>query len=385
MIRSLARLAFGLTVALCAASQLPLRAAAAGAYVSTSVYLHAQCVGNPLNGPTISPSAVGECAPDPFGAGSTQWFVAADGHSIDMYTFADDKCTNWLSADHFEAGPVSCVPYYDAEAGFVLYKRVQLTAPIPAGSAAPPFNWPPRDALEFIRCTDTSCSQQCTSFHAERLGVCNALGNAVGTIMKTCTRPTQYGVAKQMYTELSYGTSKCNSRPLQADLWPADGTRDNRFATCNRVAPRTYAVCSSDLSAAASTPYPLDLEVAYVQYDWSNSCGVQDAMPLTQLSLYANATCAFGEYYAAYADGLVELDYTFADPTHCRPMPTKPTIVGKVDQCVLNSQDDSSHMWTSVLSPYAQSMAFACAIGWDQTPFCGRQPQRRIKQRLSKW
>jgi hypothetical protein len=316
---------------------------------------------------------VGECTPA--GAVWTQLFVAADGRSVDDYTFFDAKCSNWLTATHLAAGSNSCMPFFDAASQSVHFLRTQLTAPLPSGSAPPPFTWPPRDGLEFFRCTDEHCMRQCSSYRADRLGVCeqaNAGNAGPASSMKTCTRPTS--MSPQFYTELRFDGPGCTNAPLKANLWPADGTWDNRFATCQLYqSQRMYARCPSDLSAAAATPYPLKLEVAQLNYGLSNSCGVQDAVPMTHMSLYANATCAFGQYYAAYADGVVEHDYKFADPIHCTPMPRRPDWTGKVDQCVRNS-DGTSQLWTSTLSPYTQP--FWCAIGWLQAPECGRQRER---------
>jgi len=259
------------------------------------------------------------------------------------------------------------VPFFDAEAQAVHFIRTQLSAPVPAGSAAPPFAWPPRDGLEFFRCTDSDCTRQCSSYRAERLGVCDN-ANA-GSSMKTCTRPMR--VSGPFLTELRFDAPGCRSRQLKADLWVADGTWDNIFATCSPQ--RMYALCPSDLSDAAAAPYPIPLEVAQLHFTVSNSCGVQDALPLTQISLFANATCAFGQYYAAYADGVIEHDYKFTDPARCMPIPRQPDWTGHSDQCVRDSDGSSSDLWTSTLSPYIQAAPFACAIGWSQDPYCGRQ------------
>jgi len=366
-------------LALCASSSLLPRALATGSFVSTTVFADAQCTGKPVSGPTLSSRALGECTAA--GAVWTQLFVAADGSSIDDYMFFDAKCSSWLSATHITAGADSCVPFYDSAAQTVHYIQTLLSAPVPPGYATPPFEWPPADGLEFFRCTDLDCQEQCTSYRADRLGVCedaNAGNAAPGSTLKTCTRSTTGGAASaaQFYGELRFNAPGCNSRPMKANLWAADGAQSNRYATCNLYqSQRIYSRCPTNLSPAAATPWPLGLEVANAQYGPSSSgggsCGSGgDAAPLAQVSLYANDTCAFGQWYAAFASGAVQHDYQWNDPVHCTPWPAKPTWQGTADQCVVSSSEGTSHVWTSTLSPRTKQQPFACAVGWAPAEEC---------------
>lgn len=208
-------------------------------------------------------------------------YVQADGLAVLELRFRDAQCTDWNLAFRM---PTACTPVYREDGSVEAFRKYDVPAARDA-SAAPPFSsWPPANSFETFQCSNRECTQQCVSYRAVRLGLCEEVDGGIYRAYSTVAD-------KSLLLRLVFSDAACSTLIGGSEVLMQADTGCTLFTGSNEYY-RMAEVLDAPLTTAPSLA---DFPIVELLYDTAGCTSPNGWGNPDRVYLFSDGSCVGGD------------------------------------------------------------------------------------------